>query len=106
MKLIDFAKELKSETGLPLAYYEFKPGQQPELPYLVYLVKGNDPTFADNKNYADFQEIDVELYTDKKDLVSEEILTDFFYAHEIPFVTYESWIESEKMFEVLYQITI
>ena len=49
MKLVDFAKNLKTETGLPLAYYEFKSGQQPKLPYLIYVVKGNDPTFADDR---------------------------------------------------------
>jgi len=106
MKLVDFVKSLKTETGLPLAYHHFRAGQAPALPYLVYKIRGNDPTFADNKNYADFQEVDIELYTDKKDLASEELLTDFFDAHEIPFVTYETWIDSEKMFEVLYQITI
>lgn len=106
MNLSEFAKALKVETGLPLAYHHFKSGQAPPLPYLTYVSKGDDPTFADDENYIDFNEINVELYTDKKDLVSEALVTGFFNAHKIPFLTYETWIDSEQMFEVLYQTTI
>ena len=48
----------------------------------------------------------MELYTDKKDPELEEKLEDILTAHEIPWEKSEVWIESEKMYEVLYQTEI
>lgn len=105
-ELADFHEALKLATGLPVAYHHFKVGQATELPYIVYYSTGNDDFKADNKNYAKFKEINIELYTNKKDEASELKLTSFFDANEIPYNTYESYIEDEKMYEVLYEITI
>lgn len=106
MNLTEFAQALKKKVGYPVAYYEFKPGQAPKLPYVIYYQTANDPVFADNFNYLDPGLINVELYTDKKDLASEKKLTSFFSAFDIPYKSYESKVKDQKMFEVLYEITI
>ena len=48
----------------------------------------------------------MELNTDKKDPELEEKLEDILTTNEIPWEKSEVWIDSEKMYEVLYQTEI
>ena len=101
----DITNMLK-EAGLPLAYDHFAEGESPEPPFLIFLFPGSDNMFADNSVYFKISQLNIELYTDKKDPELEEKLEDILTAHEIPWEKSEVWIESEKMYEVLYQTEI
>ena len=101
----DITNMLK-EAGLPLAYDHFAEGESPEPPFLIFLFPGSDNMFADNGVYFKISQLNMELYTDKKDTELEEKLEDILTAHEIPWEKSEVWIDSEKMYEVLYQTEI
>ena len=101
----DITNMLK-EAGLPLAYDHFAEGESPEPPFLIFLFPGSDNMFADNGVYFKISQLNMELYTDKKDPELEEKLEDILTAHEIPWEKSEVWINSEKMYEVLYQAEI
>ena len=101
----DITNMLK-EAGLPLAYDHFAEGESPEPPFLIFLFPGRDNMFADNGVYFKISQLNMELYTDKKDPELEEKLEDILTAHEIPWEKSEVWIDSEKMYEVLYQTEI
>lgn len=101
----DITNMLK-EAGLPLAYDHFAEGESPEPPFLIFLFPGSDNMFADNGVYFKISQLNIELYTDKKDPELEEKLEDILTAHEIPWEKSEVWIDSEKMYEVLYQTEI
>lgn len=101
----DITNMLK-EAGLPLAYDHFAEGESPEPPFLIFLFPGSDNMFADNGVYFKISQLNMELYMDKKDPELEEKLEDILIAHEIPWEKSEVWIESEKMYEVLYQTEI
>ncbi len=101
----DITNMLK-EAGLPLAYDHFAEGESPEPPFLIFLFPGSDNMFADNSVYFKISQLNMELYTDKKDPELEEKLEDILTAHEIPWEKSEVWIDSEKMYEVLYQTEI
>jgi hypothetical protein len=47
-------------------------------------------------------EIDIELYTDQKDPKIEKKLEDLLVDSGIFFDKTETWIDSEKLYEVLY----
>jgi hypothetical protein len=94
------------EAGLPFAYDHFAEGESPEPPFLIFLFPGSDNMFADNGVYFKISQLNMELYTDKKDPELEEKLEDILTAHEIPWEKSEVWIDSEKMYEVLYQTEI
>ena len=47
-------------------------------------------------------EVHIELYTDLKDLAVEQQLEDVLDEHGIFYNKSETWIESEKLYEVLY----
>ena len=101
----DITNMLK-EAGLPLAYDHFAEGESPDPPFLIFLFPGSDNMFADNGVYFKISQLNMELYTDKKDPELEEKLEDILTAHEIPWEKSEVWIDSEKMYEVLYQTEI
>lgn len=91
------------EAGLPLAYDHFAEGESPAPPFLIFLFPGTDNLFADDTVYQKIDELNIELYTDKKDPETENKIEDILLSHELPYEKSEVWIESEKMYEVLYQ---
>lgn len=93
------------ETGIPFAYDHFAEGESPEPPFICYLLPGSDNFAADGRVYFKINEVRIELYTDSKDLTVEQQLEDVLDEHEIFYNKSETWIDSEKMYEVLYQFT-
>ena len=94
--------QLLEETGLPFAYDHFAEGESPEPPFMTFLLPGSDNFAADGKVYMKISEVHIELYTDEKNPETEQIIEDVLDAHEIFYDKTEVWIESEKLYEVLY----
>ena len=90
------------ELGLPFAYDHFTEGEGPDPPFLCYRCPNSDNFAADGTVYFPITEIDIELYTDKKDPKIEKELEDLLVKSGIFFDKTETWIESEKLYEVLY----
>ena len=90
------------EIGLPYAYHHFAEGESPEPPFLCYLLPGSDNFSADGKVYHKISEVRLELYTDYKDLASEQKVEDTLDAAGLFYNKTETWIDSEKLYEVLY----
>ena len=88
--------------GIPYAYDHFAEGESPEPPFLCYLLPGSSNFSADGKVYHRVSEVRLELYTDYKDLASEQKVEDAFDAAGIFYNKTETWIDSEKLYEVLY----
>lgn len=93
------------ETDIPFAYDHFAEGESPDPPFICYLLPGSDNFAADGRVYYKINEIRIELYTDSKDLAVEQKLEDVLDAHEVFYNKSETWIDSEKLYEVLYQFT-
>lgn len=98
--------QMLEETGLPLAYDHFAEGESPDPPFICFLFPGSENFAADNIVYAEFQNLNVELYTDEKNPELEEKVQAVLTRHELFWQQSEVWIESEKMYEVLYQLTV
>ena len=88
--------------GIPYAYDHFAEGESPEPPFLCYLLPGSDNFSADGKVYHKISEVRLELYTDYKDLASEQKVEDTLDAEGLFYNKTETWIDSEKLYEVLY----
>lgn len=99
---MDDLMKILTESGLPFAYDHFAEGKSPEPPFICYLLPGSDHFSADGRVYFKINEVRVELYTDYKDLALEKKLEDVLDAHGIFYGKSETWIESEKLYEVLY----
>jgi hypothetical protein len=88
--------------GLPFAYDHFAEGEGPDPPFLCYRCPNSDNFAADGTVYFPITEIDIELYTDKKDPDIEKKLEDLLVKNDIFFDKTETWIDTEKLYEVLY----
>ena len=91
-------------TGYPVAYSHFDSPVKP--PFITYLVIGSQNLMADNKVYKKINNVNVELYTSKKDLEAEKVLEDILDENEIAYETTEQWIDSEKLFEKIYEMEL
>ena len=64
--------QMVKSIGLPAAYHHFDEGQSPNPPFVVYLYPGTNNFSADGEVYQGINQLDIELYTNKKDLESEK----------------------------------
>lgn len=98
--------QIIEEMDIPFAYDHFAEGESPEPPFICYLIPGTDNFAADGRVYYKTNEVRIELYTDRKDLSVEEKVTAVLDSHGIFYTQLETWIESEKLYEVLFSFEI
>ena len=94
--------KMMEEIGIPFAYDHFAEGESPDPPFICYLSPNSENFAADGKVYYKINEIHIELYTDCKDLSAEQKVEAVLDEHGIFYEKSEVWIESEKLYEVLY----
>ena len=90
------------ELNLSFAYHHFAENNAPNPPFLIYLIPGTNHFKADGKIHHKIAVVHLELYTDKKDLDLETKVETILENYEIIYDKTEVWIESEKLYEVLY----
>lgn len=98
--------KMAEETGLPSAYDHFAEGESPAPPFLVYLYPKADNFSADGIAYFKINLLNLELYTDVKDVELEERVEAVLDSHGIFYAKSEVWIESEHLYEVLYEMEV
>lgn len=103
MTITELDAELR-KLDMPVAYREFDEYTAP--PFLVYLFTGDADLKADDTNYQQISEIDVELYTAYKDPATEKIVEDKLRSLGLPWRKFEAWIDSEKVYQIAYEISI
>ena len=97
---------LSELDDIPFAYDHFSEGEAPDPPFICFLFPGSDNFSADNVVYVAFETLNMELYTDEKNPELEAAVEEVFAGHELFWQKSEVWIESEKLYEVLYQMTV
>jgi hypothetical protein len=108
MNLSDL-KTLLQATGFPVAYLQFVETENdpiPDPPFIVYLSAYSSNFNADNKVYHPVDNVQIELYTDKKDLIAENKVETVLNENELPFYTSETFIEQEKLFQKIYEVRL
>ena len=81
--------EILRETSIPFAYDHFAEGEGPAPPFICYLLPGSDNFAADGRVYY-------------KDIAVEQRLEAVLERHGIFYDKTETWIESERLYEVLF----
>lgn len=99
---MDKLLEIIKAIGIPFAYDHFAEGEAVDPPFICYLLPDSDNFAADGKVYFKANEVHIELYTDTKDLSVEQQVEAVLDEHGIYYDRSEVWIESEKLYEVLY----
>lgn len=91
-----------TSAGLSCTYYQFAKETAPDPPYLVWYFPNRDDFRADNEAYVTVNELNLELYTARKDFALEAALEEELDKLEIVYDKEEQYIESEELYEVLY----
>lgn len=99
---MDKLLEIIKDIGLPNAYHHFAEGESPEPPFLIYLMPASDNFSADGRVYFKANEVHIEIYTDYKSPNIEKKVEAVLDEHGIFYNKSEVFIESEKLYEVLY----
>ena len=97
---------LLNEIGIPFAYSHFAEGESPEPPFMCYLLPRSDNFSADGAVYHKLSVVHFEVYTDKKDRALENRVEDVFDKNNIFYNKSEVWINSEKLYEVIYSFEL
>jgi len=103
MTLQELFQELKS-IGYPVAYGSFAKPTPP--PYLIYQFAYSNDFMADGHNYMEISNFQVELYTEYKDLEAEKKVQDKLKELKLPYTKIETYLESEKLYQVVYEIQL
>ena len=99
---MDDVLSILAEIGLPFAYHHFAEGESPDPPFICYLTPGSDNFAADGKVYYKIDEYHIELYTDRKASELEDSVEAVLDGHGVFYDKSEVWIESERLYEVMY----
>lgn len=101
---LEDVKKLLDSTGLPVTYYAWPEEKAPEPPYICYLVAYSNNFSADGTVYAPVNHLQIELYTEQKELQTEEkvenALSSLFWQKT------ETYIESEQCYQIMYEIEV
>ena len=94
------------EMDIPFAYDHFAEGEAIEPPFICFLLPGSDNFSADGIVYFKINEVHIELYTDAKSTVIENKVEAVLDKHGIFYNKTETWIEDEKLYEVLFSFEL
>lgn len=108
MTLVELIALLR-DTGYPVAFSHFKKTPNtpiPDPPFITYVTPTDNTFHADNKTYKREIGVDIELYTDIKDLTAEKKIEDLLDDNDIPWTATQIYIESEQLFQKIYEIGV
>jgi hypothetical protein len=102
-------KTILEATGFPVAYSHFTETNNeplPQLPFVVYVATFSSHFLADNKVFKSVENVQVELYTERKDLAAEAKVDAALNDNELPYSTTETYIDSEQMYQKIYEVRL
>ncbi|EFB76070.1 hypothetical protein [Subdoligranulum variabile] len=95
---------LLETTGLPVVFQQWQEGAAPPMPYLVYLFPYTNNFAADGTTYFVANHVQIELYTQLKDPVSEgkveAALSSLYWEKD------QTYLDTEKCYQTIYEIEV
>ena len=91
-----------ADIGIPYAYYQFSEDTAKPPPFICFYYPNSADLMADNINYAKINALTIELYTENKDFNLETHVEDVLTAHELPYTREETYIDTERMYLVIF----
>ena len=100
----EMVASIAEAVGCDFSYYQFK--DKPEKPFITYYYGDSDDFMADNSNYIGIRPLVIEFYSEDKDFDNENIIEEMLKSFDMPFERSEVWIDSEKMYEISYNMEV
>lgn len=95
-----------NSIGIPYAYYQFPDGTGQACPFICFFFSDSNDLAAENTNYKKIRTLNIELYTDNKDFALEETVETVLNSNGLVYDRSESYLDSERMFMVVYTTDI
>lgn len=103
MTQTELYQALKS-IGYPVAYGSFTSPVTP--PFITYQFISSSDMIADNHNYVSIENFQIELYTSKKEPVTEKLVQNKLKELGLPYRKFETYLDEEKMYKIIYEVQI
>jgi hypothetical protein len=100
MDLIDEIKFI----GFPCTYGSFK--SQPPIPFVTVQLAYNNDMIADNHNYKDIGNYQLEYYNSIKYPPDEQKIENKLKELRLPYSKVESFLDSEDLYQIIYEIQL
>lgn len=91
-------------TGIPWTYHHWTAPPAP--PYGVYLSVWDNPFFADDQTYVFTSGIRLEVYSLERDTSLDDAVRAALDAAQIPYDTDYTFLESEGLYESIFEIEV
>ena len=91
-------------TGIPWTYHHWTTPPAP--PYGVYLSVRDNPFFADDQTYVFTSGIRLEVYSLERDTSLDDAVRAALDAAQIPYDTDYTFLESEGLYESIFEIEV
>lgn len=99
-------EKMMEEIGIPASYHHFEVEEAINPPFICWIIPGSDNFAADGNTFYEISLLNVELYTDQKDIEMEKQVEKVFDINGLFWNKTETYIESENMYEVLYELEV
>ena len=103
MTYMDLKGEMEA-LGFPCAYGSFK--SAPPIPFTVIQFAYSDDMMADNHNYKDIGNYQLEYYNSIKFPPDEILIQNKLKELKITYTKTEDYIESENLYQIVYDIQL
>lgn len=90
--------------NIPVAYDHFVTEDNVSPPFITFRNIENDYLKADNINYHKNPYYIIDLATDIKDIVKEELIETLLDNNELPYEKMEDYIGNERIYQIRYFI--
>lgn len=105
MKISEINSMVQS-IGLPFEYYQFPEGTDQAPPYVVWFLSRDDDFKADDENYCDIEQLNIELYTSFKDFDMEAQVEKVLKANGFTYNKESDFIKSENLYQTSYEMEV
>ena len=92
--------------GIEYRYHHFEESEAVNPPFICWLIPGSNNFAADGKTFFKVDKLDIELYTDSKDTELEQKVEQVLEDYGIYWEKTETYIKTENMYEVLYEMEV
>lgn len=97
--------DLLKTLNIPVAYDHFISNKEVSLPFVVYRETSPETFKADGITYYRPYDFEIELITEKKDVLLQKQLEELLTTNKIPYdVNDEVWDDEEKIYHNFYEI--
>ena len=93
------------DEPIPAVFNFWEIGYVPELPYIVFSYPVNNDYVADNRIYLTVAQLQVELYTKRKDLEVEAAVEAVLNQHWI-YDKSSNWLDADEVQQTLYTMEV